>query len=81
MHRASRVHQMCCSPQWGQREVVNEILLQCLEIFPPSWTPVFIAAPVAGHLLTNYAHGLPSVRTHPQRDDCAVMAPQPYSLP
>ena len=29
------------------------------------WSPVENGRPVAGHFTENYAHGLPSVRTHP----------------
>ena len=65
MHRASRVHQMCSSPQWGQREVVMESCCNASKSSRSAWIPVENGRPVAGHFTTTTPMTLPSVRIHP----------------
>jgi hypothetical protein len=49
MHRASRVHQMWSSPQWGQREVVMESCCNASKSWRSTRTPVENGRPVIGH--------------------------------
>ena len=56
------------------------ILLQCLEVFALYLDPYRKWPPVAGHFITTTPR-LTVRKDPPQRDDCAVMAAQSYSLP
>ena len=80
MHRASRVHQMCSSPQWGQREVVMESCCNASKSSRSAWIPVERWPPCSRTFYNNYAHGFTVRKDPPQRDECAVMSALPSTF-
>ena len=67
------VHQMCSSPQWGQREVVMESCCNAPKSSRSTWIPVENGRPVTGHFTTTTP--MATVRKDPPQRDSVPLWP------